>query len=62
MRVEARGGGEGIESERAVTGLAGDGTRPLDERIVLAAGSPSQLERRQVVVSEHLGVVLGTTQ
>ena len=54
--VEARGGREGVERERAVARLARDGARPLGESAASRPARTRELERRQVVVREQLGV------
>jgi hypothetical protein len=56
--VEARRSGEGVERQRTVAGIAqGDPGARSERRGFLARGL-GELERREVVVREHLGVIL----
>jgi hypothetical protein len=52
-----------VETERAVSGVTGRRASLGDERLVLrVAGGACELESGQVVVGEHLGVVLGAAE
>ena len=57
--VELHGGAEGVQGERAVTGLAEGQARPLGELGSLLPGAAREVESREVVVGDHLGTVFG---
>ena len=56
--VEALRSRIGRQRERAIAGFAEAEARPTGQPFGLGACCPIELERRQVMVSEHLGVVL----
>ena len=56
--VEALRGRIGRQRERAIAGLAEAKARPTGQPFGLGTCRPIELERRQVMVSEHLGVVV----
>ena len=50
--------GKAVEHKRAIPGRTECASRSLDYLVVVATGSPDQLQRGAPVVREHLGVIL----
>ena len=59
MLEEADGGEKRVERECALRCVAERKTGALTELFRLLSGRPGKLERGTVVVSEHLGAILG---